>query len=329
MSAICATYPRDPARPGTSDILVASAVGRGVWTVANARAQLMQHSQVTLSGSGGIGTPGGDDTWAISRDRNQPWNVVVVERLAGGTPTTLAPFQLSSVEKIQINGFDGDDTVILDIANGPISADTGPIKAARIDFDGGDNNLQDHLRIIGPNAVDNSFATGANDSGASRIRASDRFGSLTTQLLSWSGVEDAQNLVGKASKTQVQSVGLLLSGKWAAGVLNKAFPALGPSLKTWASNQHRQQARGVWNSGRVPRRPRKRTSSPTMENRFSCASSRPDSADSAWTKCPTTGRSIRRKRCGLRSTASTRYPTTSRSPTRPERRPSTCRSSSR
>ena len=49
--------PRDPARPGTSDILVASTVGRGVWTVSNARAQLMQRSQVTLSGSGGIGTP--------------------------------------------------------------------------------------------------------------------------------------------------------------------------------------------------------------------------------------------------------------------------------
>jgi hypothetical protein len=232
--------PRDSARPGTSDILVAGTVGRGVWTIPSARAELMQRSEVAIFGGSS------DDTWVISRDRNEPWKVVVVEQLAGGTPTTLAPFQLSAVEKIVVNGFGGDDTLIIDITKGPIGADTGTLRTSRIDYNGGDANFQDHLALIGPGAADNQFVNSPADAkGASRILASDRFRTPTTQVVSWSDVEDAQNLVGKASKTQVKGVGLLLTGKWAPGVLGKAFPGLGSSLKTWASNQHKQKTRGV------------------------------------------------------------------------------------
>ena len=107
-------------------ILVAGTLGRGAWTLANADLFLKEESQLRILGStsGAVG-----DQVVLRRNAGQPWLLDVFLSDPAGV-LSAAPIKtmtMSPVGKINVDGRAGNDDVLIDGTNGPISPGGGII----------------------------------------------------------------------------------------------------------------------------------------------------------------------------------------------------------
>ena len=149
----------DNATPG----LYAATLGRAAWNIpaAAVAANLNQAGVLRLTGTNA------GDRWLLSRDPNQPWLLNVTENLI-----FTQSFQLSTIQRIEVSGLGGDDTLEINVDNGPINV------REKIHFDGGDNadgsNGNDTLKLVGTKKPsENKFSAGSH---VSLIKARDPFG---------------------------------------------------------------------------------------------------------------------------------------------------------
>src|SRR5438034_1942499 len=124
-------------------LLLAGTLGRGAWTIPNADAALKQESLLRILGAARPGGLARADQIVLRREADQPWLLdVFVSRSTGVLPATpSATIQLSSLARIEIDGRDAGDTVLIDGAHGPVSVPDG----IRV-FDTG-NSAGDVLRV--------------------------------------------------------------------------------------------------------------------------------------------------------------------------------------
>ncbi|MEP7334545.1 MAG: hypothetical protein ABI717_02080, partial [Actinomycetota bacterium] len=152
----------------TDDVLVAGTLGRGAWTLHNARLALGQGGTVAVYGS--TSTTLGDDI-VLRRNATSPWRVdVLLSTPAGALSTTAtASFQLSSIAVLHIDGRAGNDDVLVDGTNGPVAIAGGIIFA---DSAGAADilRIENHL-----NDRDHSPGSGYSTDGRYRFVDDDRF----------------------------------------------------------------------------------------------------------------------------------------------------------
>ncbi len=153
------------------DILLAGTLGRGAFTIANARELLKRDSTLEITGSSS------DDAIDLVRNAQSPWMVDVFLYDAGGTrpDNPAGSFQLSSFRQIVINARNGNDTVTLDSTNGPLS---------QLVMQGGDGT--DTFNLRGPASIGSS-----SDSTSVQVTGIDAFGDERTQLAVFAGFEDS------------------------------------------------------------------------------------------------------------------------------------------
>src|SRR5439155_457476 len=92
--------------------LYAATLGRAAWNIqaAAVAANLNQAGVLRLTGTNA------GDRWLLSRDPNQPWLLNVTENLI-----FTQSFQLSTIQRIEVSGLGGDDTLEINVDNGPIN----------------------------------------------------------------------------------------------------------------------------------------------------------------------------------------------------------------
>src|SRR5207237_3385447 len=119
----------------------------------------------------------GNDNWSLQRDARQPSLLDIQEN--GGT---VQSFQLSTIQRIEVSGQGGDDTLVIDVSNGPIGV------AKNIHFDGrtGTNHLL--LKGAPKDAVVNKFDSAQKGEGT--FAARNPFGTFDIQDLSWDNIND-------------------------------------------------------------------------------------------------------------------------------------------
>jgi len=114
----------NPRTLSRDDVLLAGTLGRGVWSVSNVDEFLDEPSVLIINGTSG------DDTFTIRRSSANPSLVeVVLDEFDIGDPPISVP--LSSLQGIQVLGGAGNDTLIIDSTEGPLSFPDG------ITYDGG------------------------------------------------------------------------------------------------------------------------------------------------------------------------------------------------
>ncbi len=118
----------------TDDVVVAGTHGRGAWTMPSASASLGLTGVLQINGDQDFSNE--PDVIRIVIDPNNPGMLDVF--LNSGVPVQVP---LSSIEKININSFGGDDSITIDGSNGQISVALGTTIDA-----GADNDVVDASR---------------------------------------------------------------------------------------------------------------------------------------------------------------------------------------
>lgn len=192
--------------------------GRGIWSIPTATflATINQAPVLRITGTNA------NDSWLLTRNATQPWLLDIVEN-----GVSLGPFQLSTLQRIEVIGGGGDDSLSINIDNGPINV------PEKIHFDGGSQSSTDNLSVIGTvNPLENRFNLSTR---TSTIEARDFTGSKVTQRITWNEVENPFNSVPNVSRIGSVSNGLRHSGQFSTGMFARLFPVFGSSLARWAN----------------------------------------------------------------------------------------------
>ncbi len=221
-----------------SGTLYAGTWGRGAWSInTNGLLYSILFNQTILEITG----TAGDDLWSLSLDATDRSKLFISEQLGTTGAKRTFTFQLSAFDKIVVKGGAGDDSIIVDAANGLI---TGVIEV-----EGEGQAGQDHLLLLGP--TKSVFPKNPAVDDKASLKGRDYFGQLGSQIVNWKGIEDAKDLGAAKSALQTTAVGLLLTGKgkWSESSLHKAFPGLGSSLIKFANSARPSRSRGVVDFG--------------------------------------------------------------------------------
>ena len=167
----------NPRNLSRDDLLLAGTQGRGAWTVNGADAFLGDAPVIIINGTAG------DDQFSI---RRTPTNPSLIDIFVGAARIYSVP--ITAVERIEINGLGGNDTLTLESAAGPLNLPRGIV------FDGGDGT-SDQLILEGSKVWDTSSDTTA---GATTLTIEDtREGA--TQVVVYSNTETVTNSLAEAS----------------------------------------------------------------------------------------------------------------------------------
>ena len=142
------------------DVLVAGTYGRGAWAIQGVSANLGREAVLKIDGLVNVTNPliPSNDVVTLSRVAANPLlALAVITSTTGGVPPQALVFQLSTIDRIEVNGLDGNDVLIVDSTNGPISVPGG------IRFDGGTGT--NTLALLGGTVTQDTYAVG-NQSGA-------------------------------------------------------------------------------------------------------------------------------------------------------------------
>ncbi len=157
------------------DVLLAGTFGRGTWTIPTASAVIA--SQGVLQIDGDMDFAGEDDVIRLVRDGTNP---LLLHVFLNGVEPAGSPFPLDGLGQINVNGFGGRDTLIVDSSNGLVNVDLG------IRFDGGTGF--DQLQLVqmgGDLQTSETLAPGATPgSGRSII-----VGDSGTQIVDFENLE--------------------------------------------------------------------------------------------------------------------------------------------
>ncbi|KKM72636.1 hypothetical protein LCGC14_1418530, partial [marine sediment metagenome] len=129
------------------NVVVVGTLGRGAWKVENARDTLTVTGVLQITGDTDF--PGQDDVIELVRDPNIPTLLLVI--LNG---TEFGPYQIDTIEQINVDALGGNDTLIVDSSNGLINVPLGIRYNAGIGFDdlwleqtGGDTQTDEALVV--------------------------------------------------------------------------------------------------------------------------------------------------------------------------------------
>ena len=185
------------------NILVAGTFGRGAWILPDARTNVAFDGILKVPGSDGV-----DDVVVLIRNQDEPWklDVFVNPQLdqsfkpqAGQVP--FATVQLSAIQRIEVTGGSGNDTLIVDTSNGPIGV------TDVIFFDGqGDS---DTLRLQGPGGISrsNPQPSGTDGKGTSQVIGEDPFQILVTQRINFLHLEHVNDQLTTPFRTVMSVLG--------------------------------------------------------------------------------------------------------------------------
>ena len=174
-------------RSGADSVLLAGLLGRGVFTVAgDADAILDDESVLQIDGTSG------EDTIRVARSEANASLLNVY--INSSSPIFSVP--LSSVERIEINGLGGIDTLIVDSTQGAIHVPGGVV------IDGGDGS--DTLRFDGDRYTDRTETT---DGPNTTITIRD-FLSEQTQTVTYSNIESVDDNLTEADPLNVIGDGI-------------------------------------------------------------------------------------------------------------------------
>lgn len=171
----------DPA----DDFLVASAFGRGVWSVADASDFLTVEPVVLINGDELF--DGQDDVITLIRDMETPsiLNVFLNDPL---TPELSVP--LAAIQYIDVNGHDGDDTLNVDSTYGLIYVPGG------IRYDGGTgSDLLQLLQEGGTTQDSDTYAVGPSIGSGTSIIAGPEAAATVSQVVRFERVDPVIDLV--------------------------------------------------------------------------------------------------------------------------------------
>jgi hypothetical protein len=180
------TVVRDLQYDATNDLLIASAFGRGAWTVANASTTIGVPGVLQITGDTDFS--GEDDKIKLVIDAN---NSSLLDVFLNNTETQV---QLATLSQINVNGLGGNDTLTVDDSNGLINVGNG------IRYDGGTgfNDLQ-LVQTDGPTRSSDTYDIGSdNGSGVSTIIGG---GGAGTQVVYFQNLAPVLDLVPAASLT--------------------------------------------------------------------------------------------------------------------------------
>jgi hypothetical protein len=143
----------------TDNVVVLGTFGRGVWTIPNATSSLMTQGVLTITGDQDFA--GENDTFRMVRDVNNP---AFVHVFVNGVEDASSPFQLATIHQINVNGLDGNDTLVIDDSNGLINVPGG------IHYDGGTgrNTLQ-IVQTGGATETSDVYSVGPNNGEGSDV----------------------------------------------------------------------------------------------------------------------------------------------------------------
>jgi hypothetical protein len=132
------------------DILVAGTLGRGAWSVSNASTTVFNSGVLQIDGD--MDFAGQDDTILLVRNAANP---LLLDVFVNGV--LFGPYQLSTLNQINVNGLGGNDTLIVDSSNGLVTVPAG------IRFDGGIGfDRLDLTQTGGPTRTSSTVNIGAN-----------------------------------------------------------------------------------------------------------------------------------------------------------------------
>lgn len=171
--------PDNNAADGTG-VLVAGTFGRGAWKVEDASSTLTVTGVLQIFGDEDFA--GQDDTIALIVDPN---NSSLLNVSLNGD---FSQYQLSTLQQINVFGFGGKDTLIVDSTNGLINVPLG----IRYDGGSGSDALQ-LLQTAGPTLVSDTYSVGPdNGAGVSTIVGA---GTAGTQIVSFENLSPVLDLV--------------------------------------------------------------------------------------------------------------------------------------
>ena len=153
------------------DVLLAATMGRGAWTVQNADAFLSDSPVLRIEGTTD------DDDFTIRRSADEP---SLVEILVGFSQVYSAP--VTAIQKIEIIGDAGDDTLTIDSTHGPLNFHFG------ISFDAG-SGTNDRLVLEGTKVWGVETDTAGDET---TLTIEDTRGGAT-QVITYESVEDLDN----------------------------------------------------------------------------------------------------------------------------------------
>ena len=127
----------------SADVLVAGTFGRGEWEVQAVATTVATPGVLTINGDQDF--PGEDDTIRLVRDAANPTLLDVYQN----SSTPIASYPIAVIQRIDVNGLKGNDTLIVDRTNGPVDVPDG------IHYDGGTHTPLgvDQLSMLGAGAV--------------------------------------------------------------------------------------------------------------------------------------------------------------------------------
>ena len=194
----------------TDNVLVAATLGRGVWTITGASAEVFRSPDLLIE------TGGANDEVRLRLQAGTGLGTPVLEVLINNVVQTTAP--LFSIRAIIVHTGGGDDKLIVDSSNGEV------VVPGNIEFDGG-SDPADLLVFEGP--------------GSSGL-LSQVLGTATVQRLGQQevhtlNVEAFQNLSTSQSEGKTIRDAFRKLGDWfrhfdASNLLGSALPIFGPSL---------------------------------------------------------------------------------------------------
>lgn len=131
----------------SADVLVAGTFGRGEWEVQAASTSVASSGILTINGDQDF--PGENDTIRLVRDANNPTLLDVYQN----SSTPIASYPIAVIQRIDVNGLGGNDTLIVDRTNGPVDVPDG------VHYDGGTHNPPgvDRLSLLGAGAAQATF----------------------------------------------------------------------------------------------------------------------------------------------------------------------------
>ncbi|MEE8452868.1 MAG: hypothetical protein V3R99_13165, partial [Thermoguttaceae bacterium] len=174
-------------RTGSDDVLLAGLLGRGVFTIAgDAGAMLDDESVLQIDG-----TSANDVLRVVRSEANASLLDVYVNSIA---PVFSVP--ISSVQRIEINGLGGTDTLVVDSTQGAIYVPEGIV------IDGGDDS--DTLRLDGDRYTDRTVET---DGPNTTITIRD-FLSGQTQKVIYSNIETLDDNLTEADPLNILGDGI-------------------------------------------------------------------------------------------------------------------------
>jgi len=173
------------------DVVVAGMFGSGAWTVASASNTLLTTGVLQIFGDEDF--VGQNDTITLAIDSANPSMLDVLLN------TDFYQYQLSTIDQINVFGFGGNDTLIVDSSNGLINV----VNGIRYDGGGGSDGLQ-LLQTGGSPATSDTYTVGPNNGqGTSAIVGSGAAGTAFggTQMVWFENLEPVLDLVPAALLT--------------------------------------------------------------------------------------------------------------------------------